>query len=145
MITGDQLRMARAALRLTVKDTAELAGIDKGTIVRIEAGEKAYRLTLLRLQEVLEARGVLFLEQEEGVSGRGVRFKWGIETATTRTQGRSADGGDGGSLKALDPESAAHWAAKPEAWFRLSEISRAVLSREMFGDAEAADAIFRQS
>ena len=65
MITNDQLRMARAALRLNITDLAKLAGINKGTIVRIEAGFGAHPLTLKQLQEVLEIAGVIFIEADD--------------------------------------------------------------------------------
>ena len=38
-ITGDQLRMARAALRLTSREVAKITGVDKGTIIRAEFGD----------------------------------------------------------------------------------------------------------
>jgi transcriptional regulator with XRE-family HTH domain len=41
-ITGDQLRMARAALKLTLRELEVMAEIDKSTIVRIENGGNAY-------------------------------------------------------------------------------------------------------
>lgn len=78
MLTGEQLRMARAALRLTVKALADLAGVDKGTIVRIEAGEKSYRRTLKDLRETLEKLGLVFLDTQDGIHGPGVALGWNV-------------------------------------------------------------------
>jgi transcriptional regulator with XRE-family HTH domain len=148
MITGDQLRMARAALRLTVKETADLAGIDKGTIVRIEAGENAYRLTLNRLQEVLETGSVVFLEPVDGVAGPGVRLRWGVEVQTrVAEKGERDDEAKSGTRKARNAdedaaELAAYWADNPDKWAKLSQSGRQVLSNMMFGSPEAADEAF---
>jgi transcriptional regulator with XRE-family HTH domain len=148
MITGDQLRMARAALRLTVKETADLAGIDKGTIVRIEAGENAYRLTLNRLQEVLETAGIVFLDAIDGVEGPGIRLRWGVDVqARAAGKGERDDEGKGGVRKAqnLDEDAAelaAYWADHQEQWAKLSPSGRQVLSNMMFGSPEAADEAF---
>ena len=79
MITGEQLRMARAALRLTVEATAELAGVNKGTIVRVEAGERSYRRTLKDLREALEKSGVVFFDPVKGVHSGGVALKCGTQ------------------------------------------------------------------
>lgn len=103
MLSGDQLRMARAALRLTVKDVAEMAGIDKGTIVRIEAGERAYRLTLEKLRTVLEAQGLEFLDAGEA-AGDGVRFKAGVKGPLKGRAAREAAEGGEGDLKAFEAE-----------------------------------------
>jgi transcriptional regulator with XRE-family HTH domain len=81
MLTGDQLRMARAALKLSVKKTADLAGVDKGTIVRIEAGENAYVRTLKELRDVLERCGVVFLDAREGIHGPGVALACNVVVA----------------------------------------------------------------
>ena len=91
-VTGEQVRMARALLRLTMKETAKLAGIDQGTIVRIEAGFNAYALTLQHLRQVLEAAGARFIDPVEGDHGPGVAIKWGIAStgppARRRRSGR---------------------------------------------------------
>ena len=94
MITNDQLRMARAALRLNITDLAKLAGINKGTIVRIEAGFGAHPLTLKQLQEVLEIAGVIFIEADDN-AGPGVRLKLGAEIPQ-RAPGEGAEPGEAG-------------------------------------------------
>lgn len=139
-ITGDQLRMARAALKLTVREMAERTGIDKSTIIRAEAGGKAYYQTVLKLQAALETAGVEFLDPVEGVRGRGVAFKWGAEVSRPAIIGDASDK-DGGA-KALDQEMADYWRGRPEQWALLSEGGRQTLSMDMFGDPYVADEVF---
>lgn len=62
MITGTQIRMARAALKIGVRELGELAGITANTIVRVESGADSYATTLTRLREALESKGVTFTE-----------------------------------------------------------------------------------
>jgi transcriptional regulator with XRE-family HTH domain len=55
-----QCRMARAALRLSVRDLAKLAHVATGTIVRLEAGETLQPRTVDAIQHALEKAGVAF-------------------------------------------------------------------------------------
>jgi transcriptional regulator with XRE-family HTH domain len=69
--TADHCRMARAGLRLGVRELADLAGVSTDTISRLERGEGLKESTLEAIQRVLEAAGVEFLNH-----GRpGVRIK----------------------------------------------------------------------
>ncbi|MFG1418306.1 helix-turn-helix transcriptional regulator [Xanthobacter sp. V0B-10] len=70
---GVQLRMARAALGLGVRDVAERSGVSAFTIVRIEAGEQVKDSTLNKVQVALEAAGVIFVP--ENGEGPGVRLR----------------------------------------------------------------------
>ena len=72
---GVQLKMARAALGLGVREVAEMSGVSAFTIVRIEAGESVKESTLEKVQAALEAAGVLFVA--ENGEGPGVRLKKG--------------------------------------------------------------------
>jgi|tagenome__1003787_1003787.scaffolds.fasta_scaffold10479933_1 transcriptional regulator with XRE-family HTH domain len=70
MISAAQCRMARAALRWTVRDLAREAEVSTGTVMRIELdghGEPS-AASLARVQHVLEEAGVEFLR------GEGVRL-----------------------------------------------------------------------
>ncbi|MGR0183722.1 helix-turn-helix domain-containing protein [Azospirillum aestuarii] len=60
-MTGLQLRMARAGLELTVRQVAELAGVNVNTITRIEKGHPAMHDTILKVQGALEALGAEFV------------------------------------------------------------------------------------
>jgi transcriptional regulator with XRE-family HTH domain len=145
MLTSDQLRMARAALRLSVNDLAAQAGISKGTIARIEVGYGAYMLTLRRLREVLEDAGVEFIDAN-GAGGAGVRLKLSVEPTPPKRsvdEGQeTAEDGDDVAVKVLDQEMADYWRERPELWAQLSEGGRQALSDEMFGDPLAADEAF---
>lgn len=60
-LTASQIRMARAGLNLTVRDLAEKAGVNKATIVRMEAGHPSRAASLSAVRQVLEAHGVEFV------------------------------------------------------------------------------------
>jgi transcriptional regulator with XRE-family HTH domain len=66
-----QCRMARAALRLIVRDLAKLAQVATGTITRLEAGEALQARTLADIRQALEKAGVIFTNGDEP----GVRLK----------------------------------------------------------------------
>jgi transcriptional regulator with XRE-family HTH domain len=66
-----QCRMARAALRLSVRDLAKMAEVATGTITRLEAGEALQSRTRAAVQHALEKAGVVFTNGEEP----GIRLK----------------------------------------------------------------------
>ena len=72
MINGPQLRAARAWLNLSQDQVAEITGVAKRTIARIESeATVAHDRTLRDIQAALEALGVEFLV--EGGVGTGIR------------------------------------------------------------------------
>jgi transcriptional regulator with XRE-family HTH domain len=71
-MNADQLRMARAALRWSVRDLAEKSGITANTISRIENGSDTRTSTVESLKRALEAGGVVFIPENGG--GAGVRL-----------------------------------------------------------------------
>jgi hypothetical protein len=79
--------MARAALRMDVRALAVLAGFDKTTVVRVEAGESVRASTFERLRVALETAGVVFLPASDGVHSPGVALKWGVEPKLGLTHG----------------------------------------------------------
>jgi DNA-binding XRE family transcriptional regulator len=63
MITGGQIRAARAYARLSAAQLAELAGVARMTVVKAEAADGVPPLTVTNLrliQETLESIGVIF-------------------------------------------------------------------------------------
>lgn len=75
MLSSDQIRGARAILRLSQADLAKAASVSLETIKRLEAmhGELKVRLdTLTRIKEALERGGVDFIPENGG--GAGVRL-----------------------------------------------------------------------
>jgi len=74
-MTPIQLKMARAASKLGVRDLAARAGVTANTVTRIENGADAKQSTLDALQRVLE-EWVIFLSEGETTSGGpGVRLR----------------------------------------------------------------------
>ncbi len=75
MITGAQLRTARAALRWSVQDLADRSGVSIQTIKRFEASDgvpPSRYSTLLSLKAALEAAGIEFIGSPE--DRPGIRF-----------------------------------------------------------------------
>jgi transcriptional regulator with XRE-family HTH domain len=72
-MTPDQARMARAALKLTVRDVEELSGVKKDTVSRFEAGKEIGASAFQRLEKLYLAKGVIFLN-EDAEGGQGVRL-----------------------------------------------------------------------
>ncbi len=165
-LSAEQIRMARAALKLTMRELAARAEIDKSTLVRIEAGYGAHPFTLKQLQEVLESAGAVFIDPVEGEHGPAVGLKWGIEIPQRQPgEGTAASEDSTGGIKAvwddiegdadldallsepetLNPDMAEMWRDDPELWARLSEGGRETLSRSMYGDCRAAgEGYFRE-
>ena len=77
MITGVQIKMARAAVGWGVRELAAMADTNPNTISRIENGADALGGTLTKIQKALEAEGITFIDDgsisTEG--GPGVRLK----------------------------------------------------------------------
>jgi transcriptional regulator with XRE-family HTH domain len=70
---ANQARMARAALKLSVRELGELAKVSPNTVTRLEAGLSVNHSTGLAIQTALESAGVEFIA--ENGSGPGVRLK----------------------------------------------------------------------
>jgi transcriptional regulator with XRE-family HTH domain len=72
MVTADQIRMARAALKWGVRELAARAGFTPNTISRIENGAESRSGTLQKIEETFRAAGVEFIAENGG--GAGVRL-----------------------------------------------------------------------
>ena len=78
MLTPEQVRMARAALKIGVRDLAAMASVTPATISRFEMKKGGMHAnTMDAVQKALEAAGVVFID--DGTA--------------------SADGGPGGRVK----------------------------------------------
>lgn len=80
MITGPQMRAARALLGIDQKDLAELAGLSVPTIQRMEASTGTVRGvvdSLTKVVDALELAGVELIAEgaTSTAGGRGVRLK----------------------------------------------------------------------
>lgn len=74
-ITPLQVKLARTAVALGVRDLAALAGVAPSTIQRFESerGDMQSR-TLDRVQQALENSGVIFIPADDN-GGPGIRLK----------------------------------------------------------------------
>jgi transcriptional regulator with XRE-family HTH domain len=92
MMSRTQLRMARAALGWTLKDLAERAGINLNTISRYETGGSMLSDTLERIEIVLRAEGIGFVDEDEhyGPGIRGPKAATGGSLAKAKRRPRSA-------------------------------------------------------
>lgn len=80
MITGPQMRAARALLGIDQKDLAELAGVSVPTIQRMETSPGNVRGvvdSLMKIVEALDRAGIeLIGDNAQSIAGgRGVRLK----------------------------------------------------------------------
>jgi transcriptional regulator with XRE-family HTH domain len=141
-MTAEQLRMARALLRLGIRELAEKAGVDKMVVQRLEAGRRAHSGTAGKVKAALEAMGIVFIGAVEPFYGPTVALRWGI-TPPSSAEGRLAgeDEDDEGSLDTtawdecygdLDAGQIAsmrrYWTDATR-WSRLSVPSKKALSR----------------
>ena len=61
MINADQIRMARAGTRISVRELAKLAGVSAMTVTRLENGHSGgHAETMRKIQLAFEAKGVEF-------------------------------------------------------------------------------------
>jgi transcriptional regulator with XRE-family HTH domain len=65
--------MARAALKLSVRDVASAAKVSPNTVTKIEAGLQVNNSTAAAVRLALEAAGVEFIAENGG--GPGVRLR----------------------------------------------------------------------
>jgi len=80
MLTGSQIRAARALLNWSAQDVADAAGLGYATVQRAERADGIPRTTAPRLfaiQHALEAAGVMFVGegQTSHDGGPGVRLR----------------------------------------------------------------------
>jgi transcriptional regulator with XRE-family HTH domain len=68
-VSPQQSRMARAALKIGVRELARLAKCSVSTVVRFEAGEELKERTIDSMQTALERAGIEF------VGRRGVKLR----------------------------------------------------------------------
>jgi transcriptional regulator with XRE-family HTH domain len=75
MLIAPQVRMARAALGISVRELAERSGVADSTILRFETEKGGILVAnLSRIQTALEEGGVIFVGADAG-GGPGVRFR----------------------------------------------------------------------
>lgn len=92
MLTGEQLRAARAMLRMEQAELSQLSGVSVETVKRLEALDgmlTANTKTIDSLRRALEAEGALFTPENGGTAGVRPRRE---PPANIRTRKRRGDG-----------------------------------------------------
>ncbi len=77
VITGAQIRAARALLKWSAQDLAEKAKLSWATLQRMESTDdvpSSNVLNLMRIKSTLESAGVEFINSDSG-GGPGVRWR----------------------------------------------------------------------
>jgi transcriptional regulator with XRE-family HTH domain len=132
-MNGDQLRMARALLRLTVRELAQASGVDKMAIVRFEAGRNPHAATLAKLQAALEERGIVFIGAVTTFHEPTVAMRFGMKPPAAHDgDDEVADNGEVDPSLSLRRIAAMrdYWSVGAR-WFTLRAASRNILLREM--------------
>jgi len=62
-VTAEQIRMARAALKMTVRNLVKLTGSSTNTIVKLEAGGQVASSIAEPIYKSLESAGVEFIQE----------------------------------------------------------------------------------
>lgn len=80
MITGSQMRAARALLGIDQRELAQRSGLSLPTVQRMEASDGVVRGNVDSLMKLVEALGTAGIEligegMASGEGGRGVRLK----------------------------------------------------------------------
>ena len=75
MLAPIQIKLARTAIGLGVRELAQAADVAPSTITRFESGKGGMQTrTLARVQQMLEDAGVIFIAADAN-GGPGVRLK----------------------------------------------------------------------
>ena len=130
-MNGDQIRMARALLRLSVRELAARAGVNKAAVVRAENGGRMQAATSAKLKDALERAGILFLDEEEGVRGPAVALAWQAQAPQAAQEPEEHEAWDDID-RVIDEEERgrmlAYWSDEKR-WNSLSDASRRALRK----------------
>ena len=88
-MTPAQLRMARAAIDLTVRKVEALTGVNKNTVSRYEAGKEILAGAHQKLEQLFSDRGLIFLK-EDAEGGDGVRLPARKPISKSKERSKSA-------------------------------------------------------
>lgn len=94
MLTGEQLRAARAMLKVEQGELSDLSGVSVETIKRLERMDgllAANTKTLDALRRALEADGVVFIPENGGLAGTRLRRDPPANIRARTARGRKAE------------------------------------------------------
>jgi len=80
-MTPEQFKMAKAALGLSNPELAEMTGLHRNTLNKLDQGA-GKESTVQHVRLALEAAGVQFLEDGQAASGPGVALRATLPTNT---------------------------------------------------------------
>lgn len=144
-MTPEQCRMARALLRLTTRQLAEAADVNKGTIVSIEAGKRGHAGPVQRIRAYFESQGVYFIPALKEMHGPAVALRWGADVASVSPDSdpsKQENAGEGYNAASWDEDDQVAFGedeladlrrhfSQPERWDRLSEASKKAITRAL--------------
>ena len=93
-MTGEQLRAARAMLKIEQAELAQLSGVSLETIKRLERMNgflSANTKTLASLERALEQEGAVFIPENGGLSGVRLRRDPPPKIRTRRRRGEASE------------------------------------------------------
>jgi DNA-binding XRE family transcriptional regulator len=154
-ISGVHVRLLRAAFRMQVRHFAQMVGVDKGTVVNLEAGGTPQAKTAQKIAAAF--RDLVEFLEETDERGPGIILKKGWERLlqdgeTAEITSRTSESGDLNAMtwnweselvendEPLPPlewtdedraDQIEHWRSRPEAWAKLHEVSRQCLLQAM--------------
>lgn len=73
-MTSEQFKMAKSALGLSNPELAEITGLHRNTLNKVDKGE-GKESTVKLLQMTLESRGIQFLDDGQVATGPGVALR----------------------------------------------------------------------
>lgn len=130
---ADQIRMARALLRWSVRELAARARVNKAAVVRAENGGRMQAATHAKLQDALAAAGIVFIEAEDGVRGPTVALSCMAIAAPALSEAGLEEAYDDidRMLDEGERERMLQYWSDKERWEALSDASRQALIKIM--------------
>lgn len=136
---AEQLRMARAGIRVSVHELAEKAGVDADTISNISTGKHTEtkkgtggrgggrEASIGKIRSYLETF-VTFIDPRPGEHGAGVILKEGVTARSFREGKIPEEPIEDGERRLLE-----YWRSHPDEWKALTEEARAATLAAIYG------------
>ena len=128
VMTPDQLRMARALLRMTMVQLAEASGTDKMSILRMESGKRMQAPTVAKIKQALEARGVIFVAALVPILQPTVALRYDAAAPETGDEGDEEEDDDAPEMPIEGMR--AYWSDEGR-WSRLSPSGQKAIAKAL--------------